>query len=158
MVSVERRRQQAIIVRDEPDQGRAVGPHRCDGERLALVMPDTQQVTTTRAPASIIALHALAGIGVLFWLSRALLAVTSADPDVLWVIALAVVLGGAHVAVSMLTARHSRLAILAMWFIAIGDGLLAIFVNEQAIVLVAFTVIMLLLAHSRAARAWYAAA
>lgn len=127
------------------------------GERLALVMPDTQQVTTTRAPGPIIAVHVLAGIGVLFWLSRAVLAVTSGDPDVLLVLALAVVLGGAHVAVSVLTTRHSRLAILAMWFIAIGDGLLTAFVNTQAILLVAFTVIMLLLAHTRAAHAWYAA-
>ena len=113
-------------------------------------------MTTTRAPGPILALHVLAGIGVLFWLSRAVLAVTSEDPDVLWVVALAVVLGGAHVAVSILTARHSRHAIIAMWFIAIGDGLLTAFVNTQAIVLVAFTVIMLLLAHSRAAHAWYA--
>ena len=125
---------------------------------MELVLPDTRHVTSTRAPASIIALHVLAGIGVLFWLSRAVLAVTSGDPDVLPVLALAVVLGGAHVAVSVLTTRHSRRAILAMWFIAAGDLLLTIFVNEQAFILVAFTAIMLLLAHSRAARVWYKAA
>lgn len=42
-----------------------------------------------------------------------------------------------------------------MWFVVIGDSLLTIFVNWQAILLVGFTVVLLLLTRAPSARRWF---
>lgn len=108
-------------------------------------------------PSPIVAIHVLAAVGVLFWLTRVIKAFADQEHQLLVVI-LAVVLGGAHVAMSALTAVHSRAVIGAMLFVLIGDLLLAIFVNWQAILLVGFTIVLLLLTRPASARAWFASA
>lgn len=107
-------------------------------------------------PAPIIAIHVLAAIGVLFWLSQIISAFV--DGNHAWlVLMLGIVLGGAHVLISRFTSQHSRKALGAMWFILIGDSLLTIFVNWQAILLVIFTIVLLLLTRAPSSRRWYSA-
>jgi large-conductance mechanosensitive channel len=106
-------------------------------------------------PAPILAIHALALIGVLFWISTIIQAVVAGLSDSWAVIPVGIVLGGAHVAISRLTARHDRRAVAVMWFVFISDALLAIFVNYLAVVLVLFTVVLLILARTSTAKEWF---
>ena len=105
-------------------------------------------------PAPVIAIHVLAMVGVLFWLSQVITAFRD-DCNPWAVLATAVVLGGAHVAISVLTARHSRRAIGAMWFVFLGDALLTALVDWRAILLVAFTAVLLLLTRPASAHEWF---
>ncbi len=105
-------------------------------------------------PAPIIAIHVLAAIGVLFWLSQIVTAFVNGNHALL-VLLLGIILGGAHVLIWLFTSRHSRKAIWAIWFIIIGDSLLTLLVNWMAILLVGFTVVLLLLSRTGSARAWY---
>jgi hypothetical protein len=107
-------------------------------------------------PAPVIAIHVLAGVGVLFWLSRITQAFMGDMGNPWGVAILGTVLGGAHVAISWLTHRHSRLVYAAMWFVLVGDSLLAMFVDPRAIALVLFTAILLLLTRAPSARRWFA--
>jgi hypothetical protein len=100
-------------------------------------------------------IHVLALIGVLFWLSTIIQGIAAGLPNGWAVIPIGLVLGSAHVAISWFTTRHNRLAFTAIWFVFIADALLAIFVNWLAVVLVLFTVGLLLLAHTSAAKAWF---
>lgn len=105
-------------------------------------------------PAPIIAIHVLAAIGVLFWISQIVGAFVDGNRPVA-VLIVGIVLGGAHVLISRFTTLHSRKAFAAMWFVVIGDSLLTIFVNWQAILLVGFTVVLLLLTRAPSARRWF---
>ncbi len=108
-------------------------------------------------PAPIIAIHILAAIGVIFWISTIVGAFVDGSRP--WsVLIVGVILGGAHVLISRFTTLHSPRAIAAMWFVMIGDLLLAIFVNWQAIGLVCFTIVLLGLTRAPSARRWYTAA
>jgi len=107
-------------------------------------------------PAPIIAIHVLAMIGVLFWLSTIVGAFISDSSSKWYVAMVGLVLGGAHVAISMLTSRHSSKAVLAMWFVFIGDSLLALFIDWKAVLLVLFTVLLLALTRLPSSRAWFA--
>lgn len=111
-------------------------------------------LTQRTVPKPVIAIHVMAMIGVLFWISQAVGAVrTGEDP---WpVVLIAVVLGGAHVAISVLTARRSRAAVGAMMVVLVGDTLLTAFVDWRAILLVAFTIVLLLLTRTTGARDWF---
>lgn len=108
-------------------------------------------------PAPIITIHVLAAIGVLFWISSIIGAFVDGNRP--WaVLIVGVVLGGAHVLISRFTTLHSRKAFAAMWFVIIGDSLLTVFVNWQAILLVGFTIVLLLLTRAPSARRWFTAA
>lgn len=107
-------------------------------------------------PAPIIAIHVMAGIGVLFWASMILQAVMGDVDSPGGVVAVGVVLGGAHVAISWLTHRRSRLVYAAMWFVLLGDAALAALVDPRAVFLVMFTVVLLLLTRVPSARRWFA--
>lgn len=124
------------------------------------VIPIEDHVTLTRAerfgPSPIIAIHVLAMIGVLFWLSTIVGAFIEDSSNKWYVAMVGLVLGGAHVAISRFTSLHSTRAFVAMWFVFVGDSLLAIFVDWQAIALVLFTVVLLLLTRVRSARIWFA--
>lgn len=109
----------------------------------------------TNTPLSIICIGLLAVIGILFWTSMTVQAFTTGATNKWTVLALAIVLGGAHGAALVWTRRHSRRAHLALWFIIIGDSLLTAFVAWQAILLVAFTIVMLALTRTRSAKTWY---
>jgi hypothetical protein len=115
-----------------------------------------QTISFKYGPPPILAIHVLALIGVFFWLSTILQALFAGLPDGWAVIPVGIVLGGAHVAISHFTTRHSRRAIAAMWFVFFADALLAIFVNYLAVVLVLFTVVLLVLAHTSTAKEWFA--
>lgn len=117
----------------------------------------TQQTHARFGPAPIVTIHVLAAIGILFWLSMVFQAFTTGASNALLVLALAIVLGGAHVMIWVWTSRHSRRAIWAMWFVFVGDSLLTIFVDVKAIVLVIFTIVLLLLTRPASARDWYSA-
>jgi hypothetical protein len=97
----------------------------------------------------------LAFIGVLFWVSSIIQAIAGGFPQGWAVVPVGIVLGGAHVAISWLTARHDRRAVVVMWFVFVSDSLLAIFVDYLAVVLVLFTVVLLLLARTADARKWF---
>lgn len=111
-----------------------------------------------RIPRTIIAIHAIATIGVAFWLVMAVRALLDGAGDAAVVVALAIVLGGAHVAVSAWTSRRSGRAVAAMVFILVGDALLTLLVDWRAIVLVGATIVLLLLARTPSARAWFRSA
>lgn len=97
----------------------------------------------------------LAFIGVLFWVSTIIQAILAGFPQGWGVVPVGIVLGGAHVAISWLTARHDRRAAVVMWFVFVSDSLLAIFVDYLAVVLVLFTVVLLLLTRTASARKWF---
>lgn len=106
-------------------------------------------------PTPILLIHVLAFVGVAFWISMIVPALAGGDADAWQVVLVGLVLGGAHVAISMFTSRHSTRAIAAMWFVFIGDSLLAIFVDGRAVLLVLFTVVLLALTRVPSARAWF---
>lgn len=121
-------------------------------DQVANAMPGTRRV-----PAPIIAIHVLAGVGVLFWMSMIVQAFMGDGGNAWGVAVLGIVLGGAHVAISWLTHRHSRLVYAAMWFIFAGDSALAVLVDARAVLLVLFTAVLLILTRVPSARRWFAA-
>ncbi len=106
-------------------------------------------------PAPIVLIHVLAFIGVAFWASMIISAVTGGSDRAWAVVVVGVILGGAHLAISHFTSRHSSRAFAAMWFVLIADAGLALFVDIQAVLLVLFTVVLLLLTRIPSARAWF---
>lgn len=112
-------------------------------------------MTDRQRPWPILAIHTLAMIGVLFWLSMAVGAFAGNSERRWLILALAVVLGGAHVAISLFTRAHSRTAVAAMWFVFVGDSLLTVFIDWKALALVLFTVGLLLLTRTASARTWF---
>jgi hypothetical protein len=113
------------------------------------------QASRRFGPGPIIAIHILAIIGVLFWISQIVGAFVAGEHQ--WaVLIVGIILGGAHVLISRFTTVHSRKAMAAMWVVLIGDSLLTIFVNVEAILLVGFTVVLLLLTRAPSARRWFA--
>lgn len=115
----------------------------------------TQKIHHKFGPAPIIAIHVLAIIGVLFWVSSIAQGVVAGFPNGWGVVPVGIVLGGAHVAISRLTSRHDRRVVAVMWFVFISDALLAIFVNYLAVVLVVFTIVLLLLTRTSSAKEWF---
>ncbi len=110
---------------------------------------------TRSIPVPIVLIHALAGVGILFWLSMIVQAVIG-EADNWWgVVILGFSLGGAHVAISWFTHRRSRLVFVAMWFVLVSDAALALVVDRRAILLVLFTVVLLLLTRAPSARRWF---
>lgn len=113
-------------------------------------------MSAERAPGTVRAIHALAWVGVAFWLVMVVRAFTGGEDGRWAVLALALVLGGAHVCISVLAARRSPRLIWPMWVILIGDLLLSLLVTPKALVLVGATIALLLLARAGATRRWLA--
>jgi len=137
---------------------RVTSPERIAGRVYGQGMDEVANATagTRHVPAPIVAIHVLAGVGVLFWLSMIVTAVIGGSSNPAGVIVLGVILGGAHVLISWLTHRRSRLVYAAMWFVLVSDAVLAIVVDRRAILLVLFTVVLLLLTRAPSARRWFA--
>lgn len=117
-----------------------------------------EPVLRKRPPTPIILIHVLAYIGVAFWLSMIVTAVTTASENAVGVVVVGVVLGSAHVGISVFTTRHNSTAIKAMWFVFVSDSFLALFVDYRAVVLVLFTVVLVILTKTTAGKEWFSPA
>ena len=96
----------------------------------------------------------MGGIGIAFWMVTILRSVIDDAAGSLDVLTVGVILGGAHLVVALAAHRRSSTYVYAIAFIFIGDLALAIWVDPQAFALVAFTVVLGVLAATRSARAW----
>lgn len=105
-------------------------------------------------PASIRAIEVMGGIGVAFWIVTVLRSFIDGAGNAVGVLALGLVLGGAHVVVALGARQRSIAYVYAIGFIFVGDLLLAIFVDTRAFALVAFTVVLGALAATSPARQW----
>ena len=100
-------------------------------------------MTTSRLGA--MAVHFIAAMGVVFWIVTFVSAVMGGiDAPLVQVGLLALVLGGAHVLISVATTRGSAAAIWLSVFVFISDSLLGIFVNPMAFLLSGLTVVLLI--------------
>lgn len=108
----------------------------------------------SRAPLSIKAIEVMGAIGIAFWVVTIIRSLIDDAAGSLGVVVVGVVLGGAHVVVALAAARRSIAYVYAIGFIFFGDLALAIWVDPQAFALVAFTVVLGVLATTPSARAW----
>jgi len=112
----------------------------------------------SRAPLPIRAIEVMGVIGIAFWLVTITRSLIDDVAGSLGVLIVGVVLGGAHLVVALAAHRRSIAYVYAIAFIFIGDLALAIWVDPQAFALVAFTVVLGILAATPSARAWTRAA
>ena len=111
-----------------------------------------------RSSGSEIIVHALALIGVTFWLVMIVRALMGVGQYTGWkLIVTGLVLGAAHLLISLFARRRSAAAIPLIWFVLVADLLLGVFVNPKVFLLVGASII-LLAAGYRCRRAWNAAA
>jgi len=106
------------------------------------------------APLSIRAIEVMGGIGIAFWVVTIVRSLIGDAAGSLAVLIVGLILGGAHLVVALAAERRSVAYVYAIGFIFIGDLALAIWVDPQAFVLVAFTVVLGILAATPSARAW----
>ena len=98
-------------------------------------------MTTSRLGA--IAVHLIAAMGVVFWIVTFVSAAMGGiDAPLVQVGLLALVLGGAHVLISITTTRGSVAALWLTVFVFVSDSLLGIFVDPMAFLLSGFTVVL----------------
>ena len=109
---------------------------------------------TTRVPSTIRVIEVMGGIGIAFWLVTIVRSFVDGANNAVTVLLVGLVLGGAHAAVSVGAHRRSVSYIYAIGFIFIGDLLLALMVDAQAFALVAFTVVLGVLAAAPSSRKW----
>lgn len=109
-----------------------------------------------RPPAPVLLIEVMGYVGVAFWLTMIVQAFLAPDGTLGGVALVGIVLGGAHVVISLGARRRSRIAYAAMWFVLMGDALLALLVDARAWTLVAFTIVLLLLTRAPSARQWWA--
>jgi len=112
--------------------------------------------STPRRPKPILIIEILGYVGVAFWLSMIVRSVLDDAASAWPVILVGVVLGTAHIIISVGSSRRSRMVYAAMWFVLIGDSVLTVFVDLKAVALVLFTVVLLVLTRAPSARAWLA--
>ena len=96
----------------------------------------------------------MGGIGIAFWVVTIIRSLVDDAAGILGVLIVGVILGGAHLVVALAAHRRSIAYVYAIGFIFIGDLALAIWVDPQAFALVAFTVVLGILAATPSARAW----
>ena len=106
------------------------------------------------APLSIRAIEVMGLIGIAFWIVTIVRSVLEDAGNALGVLLVGLVLGGAHAVVTWGARTGSRAYLYAIGFIFVGDLLLALFVDAQAFALVAFTLVLGMLAATPSARAW----
>ena len=125
---------------------RARSPHARTRTSVACVSRGT--------PLPIRAIEVMGGIGVAFWAVTIIQSLIADAASSLGVILVGVILGGAHVVVAVAAHRRSSIYLYAIGSIFFGDLALAIWVDPQAFALVAFTVVLGILAAAPSARAW----
>jgi len=108
----------------------------------------------SRVPLPIRAIEVMGGIGIAFWAVTIVRSLIDDAAGSLGVLIVGLILGGAHLVVALAARRRSVAYIYAIAFIFVGDLALAIWVDPQAFALVAFTVVLGILAATRSARAW----
>ena len=111
-----------------------------------------------RSSGSKIIVHALAFIGVTFWLVMIVRALMGVGQYTGWkLIVTGLVLGAAHLLISLFTRRRSAAAIPLIWFVLVADLLQGVFVNPKVFLLVGASIILLAAGYA-CRRAWNAAA
>ena len=93
-------------------------------------------------------------IGIAFWIVTIARTILEDAGNVLGVLLAGLILGGAHAVVTWGARRRSSFYLYAIGFIFVGDLLLALFVDSQAFALVAFTVVLGILAGLPSSRDW----
>jgi len=96
----------------------------------------------------------MGGIGIAFWAVTIVRTFIEGAGNAFAVLLVGLVLGGAHAVVALGAHRRSVVYLYAIGYIFVGDLLLAIFVDPQAFALVAFTVVLGVLATGPSARRW----
>lgn len=99
-------------------------------------------------------IEVLGGVGIVFWLIMIVRALMDDAASALAVVIVGLVLGGAHLAMSVGASRRSKVVYYAIAFILVGDSALAIWVDPQALALVLFTLVLAGLGAMGASRAW----
>jgi len=107
-----------------------------------------------RVPLPVRAIEVMGGIGIAFWVVTIVRSLIDDAAGSLGVLIVGLILGGAHLVVALAAGRRSVAYIYAIAFIFIGDLALAIWVDPHAFALVAFTVVLGILAATPSARAW----
>lgn len=115
---------------------------------------DYVRAMASRVPLPIRAIEVMGGIGIAFWVVTIIRSLIDDVAGSLGVLIVGVILGGAHLVVALAAHRRSIAYVYAIAFIFIGDLALAIWVDPQAFALVAFTVVLGVLAATPSARAW----
>ena len=108
----------------------------------------------SRVPVPIRVIEVMGGIGIAFWAVTIVRSLIDDAAGSLGVLIVGLILGGAHLVVALAARRRSVAYIYAIAFIFVGDLALAICVDPQAFALVAFTVVLGILAATPSARAW----
>jgi hypothetical protein len=100
-------------------------------------------LSTSTQTLGAIGVHFIAAMGVVFWIVTFVsAAMGDIDAPLVLVGLLALVLGGAHVLISITTTRGSAAAIWLTVFVFISDSLLGIFVNPMAFLRSGFTIVL----------------
>jgi hypothetical protein len=96
----------------------------------------------------------MGAIGIAFWAVTIVRAFIEGAGNAFVVLLVGLVLAAAHAVVAIGANRRSITYLYAIGFIFVGDLLLAIFVDSRAFALVAFTVVLGVLAATPPARRW----
>lgn len=99
-------------------------------------------------------IEVMGGIGIVFWIVTITQTFIEGGGNVLGVLLVGVTLGAAHAVVAWGAERGSKVLGYAIVFIFVGDLALALFVDPRAFGLVAFTVVLGVLAALPSSRAW----
>lgn len=114
-------------------------------------------MNVSRRPLPVLAIETLGYLGVGLWLVLILRAWTSTPFAAWWVTIVGLVLGAAHVLISVGATRRARVVLPAMWFVLAADILLTLVVDVRALILVGASILLLLLMRTSSARAWWKA-
>jgi hypothetical protein len=110
---------------------------------------------TTRRPVPVRLIEFIGYLGVLLWGVLIVRAALADDGTLGRVALVGILLGGAHVVIAVGAIRGSRSALVAIGFVLLADLVLALVVDPKAWILVGATVLLVVLAATPAARAWW---
>lgn len=103
------------------------------------------QATRQRVSVSLIIVHLISWMGVAVWAYLALQRILDGFPSGSWLVfLLAIILGGSHLAISLLIGRRPTIALGLTVFIFVADVLLGLLVNPKAFVLALASVVLFL--------------